>query len=60
MAEPLPAHRQKRLFNDTREAEKILHYLAELKVAELSLLTLPVLMHCAVKTLQRKHGNDEV
>ena len=55
-AEPIPVHRQKKLFDDTREAEKILHYLAGLKVAELGLLVLPVLTHCAIQALQEKHG----
>ena len=56
IAEPLPSHKQKKLFNDTREAEKVLHYLAGLKTAELARLVLPVLMHCAVQVLQDKHG----
>ena len=55
-AEPVPAHRQKKLFDDTREAEKVLHYLAELKIAELGLLLLPVLSHCAIQALKEKHG----
>ena len=56
IAEPIPSHKQKKLFDDTREAEKVLHYLAGLKTAELALLVLPVLMHCAVQVLQEKHG----
>ena len=55
-AEPVPAHRQKRLFDDTREAEKVLHYLAGLKTAELGLLVLPVLTHCSIQALREKHG----
>ena len=55
-AEPVPAHRQKKLFNDTREAEKVLHYLAGLKTAELGLLVLPLLTHCAIHALKDKHG----
>ena len=55
-AEPVPAHRQKKLFDDTREAEKVLHYLAGLKTAELGLLVLPVLIHCAIHALKEKHG----
>ena len=49
-------HRQKKLFDDTREAEKVLHYLAGLKTAELGLLVLPVLVHSAIQALQDKHG----
>ena len=56
VAEAIPTHRQKRLFDDTKEAEKVLHYLAGLKTAELGLLVLPVLTHCAIKVLKDKHG----
>ena len=56
VAEALPVHRQKKLFDDTREAEKVLHYLAGLKTAELGLLVLPVLVHSAIQALQDKHG----
>ena len=30
-AKPVPARRQKRLFDDTREAEKVIQFLAQLK-----------------------------
>ena len=60
VAEPVPAHRQKQLFDDTREAEKVLHYLAGLKTAELGLLVLPPLAHCAVHALRQRHGTYEV
>ena len=56
VAEGIPTHRQKRLFDDTKEAEKVLHYLAGLKTAELGLLVLPVLTHCAIQVLKDKHG----
>ena len=56
VAEPVPAHCQKKLFDDTREAEKVLHYLAGLKTAELGLLVLPILTHCAVHALRERHG----
>ena len=56
MAEPVPVHRQKKLFDDTREAEKVLHYLAGLKVAELGLLVLPVLAHSALHSLRERHS----
>lgn len=56
VAEPIPVYKQKKLFDDTREAEKVLHYLAGLKTAELGLLVLPVLTHCAIEALQEKHG----
>ena len=42
-AKPVPARRQKRLFDDTREAEKVIQYLAQLKpgdVAQVSIFML--------------------
>ena len=50
-AQPVPAHRQKRLFDDTREAEKALHYLSTKRLGEIVDLLLPVLTHCALVTL---------
>ncbi|XP_011506540.1 PREDICTED: rab3 GTPase-activating protein catalytic subunit [Ceratosolen solmsi marchali] len=50
-AEPVPAHRQKRLFDDTREAEKVLHYLASKNIGQIGQLLLPVLVHAALVTL---------
>ena len=56
-ATPIPAYRQKRLFDDTKEAEKVLHYLSALKPFELVLMLLPCLVHSAILTLQTKLGN---
>ncbi|XP_061861173.1 rab3 GTPase-activating protein catalytic subunit isoform X4 [Colius striatus] len=47
-AKPVPARRQKRLFDDTREAEKVLHYLAIQKPADLARHLLPCVIHAAV------------
>lgn len=47
-ARPTPAHRQKRLFDDTKEAEKVLYYLLSLHPAEIVKLLMPVLIHCAL------------
>ncbi|RMC18799.1 hypothetical protein DUI87_04695 [Hirundo rustica rustica] len=47
-AKPVPARRQKRLFDDTREAEKVLHYLAVQKPADLARHLLPCIIHAAV------------
>lgn len=44
-AKPVPAHRQKRLFDDTKEAEKVLHFLTNLKPAEITQLLLPMCVH---------------
>lgn len=41
----VPAHRQKRLFDDTKEAEKILHYLAAIKPVDLVNHCMPVLIY---------------
>lgn len=53
-AQPVPAHRQKRLFDDTREAEKVLHYLSSRQVGQVGRLLLPVLAHAALVTLHEQ------
>ncbi|KYM94324.1 PREDICTED: rab3 GTPase-activating protein catalytic subunit isoform X1 [Cyphomyrmex costatus] len=50
-AQPVPAHRQKRLFDDTREAEKALHYLCSKRIGQIAQLLLPALTHAALYTL---------
>ncbi|XP_029166828.1 rab3 GTPase-activating protein catalytic subunit [Nylanderia fulva] len=50
-AQPVPAHRQKRLFDDTREAEKALHYLCSKRICQVAQLLLPCLTHAALHTL---------
>ncbi len=47
-AKPVPARRQKRLFDDTREAEKVLEYLTSLKTGEVAHLLMPVLLHASI------------
>uniref|UniRef100_H0X8T5 Rab3 GTPase-activating protein catalytic subunit n=1 Tax=Otolemur garnettii TaxID=30611 RepID=H0X8T5_OTOGA len=47
-AKPIPARRQRRLFDDTREAEKVLHYFAIQKPADLARHLLPCVIHAAV------------
>nr|CAB3265374.1 rab3 GTPase-activating protein catalytic subunit-like [Phallusia mammillata] len=47
-ARPVPAHRQKRIFDDTKEAEKVLHFLTNLKPAEITQMLLPM---CVQETL---------
>jgi len=47
-ARAVPAKRQRRLFDDTREAEKVLHYLANLRPGEACRLLLPCLLQAAV------------
>ncbi|XP_014211010.1 rab3 GTPase-activating protein catalytic subunit isoform X2 [Copidosoma floridanum] len=53
-AQPVPAHRQKRLFDDTREAEKALHYLGSRRLGQLAQLLMPVLAHAALVTLHEQ------
>lgn len=50
-AQPVSAHRQKRLFDDTREAEKVLHYLCSKRIGQVAQLLLPTLTHAALFTL---------
>ena len=47
-ARPVPARRQKRLFDDTKEAEKVLHYLASMKPSEVVLHLMPCIIHAAI------------
>lgn len=53
-AKPVPANRQKRLFDDTREAEKILHFLDSRKMSQIGELVLPVLAHAAIYRLAQE------
>ena len=57
-AQPVPAHRQKRLFDDTREAEKAIHYLTTNKLGQVAQLLLPVLTHAALYTLSQQKQNS--
>lgn len=53
---PIPAYKQKRLFDDTKEAEKVLHWLSALKPSELMLMLFPSLIHSTVLTIQKRLG----
>ncbi|KAL8588274.1 hypothetical protein ACOMHN_008577 [Nucella lapillus] len=53
-----PARRQKRLFDDTKEAEKVLHFLAGLRPGDLVLHLLPMLVHASVLKLAEKEDGD--
>ena len=44
----MPARRQKRLFDDTREAEKVLQFLVDLSPGDAAQLVLPTLLQAAV------------
>ncbi|XP_008553461.1 rab3 GTPase-activating protein catalytic subunit [Microplitis demolitor] len=56
-AQPVPAHRQKRLFDDTKEAEKTIQFLACRRIGEICQLLMPVLTHAALHTLA--HHNQQ-
>lgn len=53
-ARPVPVHRQKRLFDYTKEAEKVLHYLASFTLDDLVQHFMPVLVHAAISQLVRE------
>lgn len=47
-AKPVPANRQKRLFDDTREAEKVLHFFDSRTLAQISDMLMSVLTQAAI------------
>ncbi len=53
-ATPLPAYRQKRIFDDTKEAEKVLHFFASLRLSELAMALMPLLLHSAALRLRQR------
>lgn len=59
-ARPTPARRQRRLFDDTTEAEKVLHYLSLLKPSELMSQLLPCLIHAALLKLKEEESVEDV
>lgn len=44
-AKPVPAKRQKRLFDDTKEAEKALHYFETRTIGQICQLTVAPIFH---------------
>ena len=58
-SKPVPAKRQRRLFDDTREAEKVLQYLINLKPSEAAHLLMPVLEHAAIVRVS-KEANESI
>ncbi|KAB1278837.1 Rab3 GTPase-activating protein catalytic subunit, partial [Camelus dromedarius] len=59
-AKPIPARRQRRLFDDTREAEKVLHYLAVQKPADLARHLLPCVIHAAVLKVKEEESLENI
>eukprot|EP00794_Sanderia_malayensis_P017421 gene17421-19165_t len=48
---PVHAKKQKRLFDYTKEAEKVLHFLTNLKPSEIATLLFPVFIHTAINRI---------
>lgn len=53
-AKPVPANRQKRLFDDTREAEKVLHFLDSRTLSQVAEMSFSVLSHAAICRLSEE------
>lgn len=51
-AKPVPARRQRRLFDDTKEAEKVLHFFESRTIGQIVQLTLAALYHTATLTIK--------
>lgn len=59
-ARATPARRQRRLFDDTKEAEKVLHYLAMQKPADLTRHLLPCILHAAILKLKEEESVEDI
>ncbi|XP_063070153.1 rab3 GTPase-activating protein catalytic subunit [Engraulis encrasicolus] len=59
-AKVTPARRQRRLFDDTKEAEKVLHYLALQKPADLTRHLLPCLLHAATLKVKEEEAKEDI
>ncbi|XP_052673604.1 rab3 GTPase-activating protein catalytic subunit-like isoform X1 [Crassostrea angulata] len=57
-AKPVPARRQKRLFDDTKEAEKVLHFLSAMKPADVVVHLLPLLLHSSIVNIISNEDSD--
>uniref|UniRef100_UPI0037E8220F rab3 GTPase-activating protein catalytic subunit isoform X2 n=1 Tax=Semicossyphus pulcher TaxID=241346 RepID=UPI0037E8220F len=55
-----PARRQRRLFDDTKEAEKVLHYLAMQKPADVTRHLLPCILHSAILKLKDEESIEDI
>ncbi|XP_034042016.1 rab3 GTPase-activating protein catalytic subunit [Thalassophryne amazonica] len=59
-ARATPARRQRRLFDDTKEAEKVLHYLAVMKPADVACSLLPCIIHAAILKLKEEESVEGI
>ncbi|XP_037068591.1 rab3 GTPase-activating protein catalytic subunit-like [Pollicipes pollicipes] len=57
---PVPARRQRRLFDETREAERLLHQLSEPAPGRLLQLLAPVIYHAAIYRLVEELEPDDL
>uniref|UniRef100_A0A8D8F6G2 Rab3 GTPase-activating protein catalytic subunit n=1 Tax=Culex pipiens TaxID=7175 RepID=A0A8D8F6G2_CULPI len=57
-ARAIPARRQKRLFDDAKEAEKVLHFFESRSIGQIAQLTTAALFHTAIKTLSTEAAID--
>ncbi|KAM6897052.1 rab3 GTPase-activating protein catalytic subunit [Xenentodon cancila] len=55
-----PARRQRRLFDDTKEAEKVLHYLTMQKPGDLTRHLLPCMIHAAIQKLKQEESTENI
>ncbi|XP_069012373.1 rab3 GTPase-activating protein catalytic subunit isoform X3 [Embiotoca jacksoni] len=55
-----PARRQRRLFDDTKEAEKVLHYLVMQRPADLARHLLPCMIHAAILKLKEEESEEDI
>lgn len=57
-ARPIPVRRQKRLFDETKEAERVLHFLSNLTPLEIVNQLMPVLIQAAVTQLDEGNNSN--
>ncbi|XP_027008221.1 rab3 GTPase-activating protein catalytic subunit isoform X2 [Tachysurus fulvidraco] len=59
-AKVTPARRQRRLFDDTKEAERVLHYLAVQKPSDLTRHLLPCIVHAAILKVKEEEMVEDI
>ena len=59
-ARPCPVRRQRRLFNETKEAEKVLHYLSGLRPAQVATELISTVLQASIRRIQNARGSDTV
>ncbi|TSM60542.1 Rab3 GTPase-activating protein catalytic subunit [Bagarius yarrelli] len=59
-AKATPARRQRRLFDDTKEAERVLQYLAVQKPSDLTRHLLPCIVHAAILKVKEEEALEDI